>query len=146
MPPIKKSTQSSQSANANGEEVTQAAASAQVVSEAQEIREDREKRARVKAELKAEIMAEIVAEQEQSAKEDAKKDFAGFVVPENEKHLYHVSLEKVVFNSKTGQRVSRPYIQIFAPSEYKDLLIHGPGFTRVILHDPTAEVEEEDLA
>ena len=142
MPPIKKATQATQSSNANGEEVTQAAQ----VSEATESKQNRDERARAKAELKAEIMAEIVAEQEQSAKEDAKKDFAGFVVPENEKHLYHVSLEKVVFNSKTGQRVSRPYIQIFAPSEYKDLLIHGPGFTRVILHDPTAEIEEEDLA
>lgn len=109
-------------------------------------KQEQDERAALKAELRAEVEAELRAEQEAKAKGAAEDRFAGYEAPENEKDLYHVSLEKVLFNNKTGQKVSKPYVQKFTVSEYKDLLVHGAGFTIVVLHDPTKVEEEEDLA
>lgn len=95
---------------------------------------------------KAALRAELEPKPTAAAKKDAQDEFADYKAPENEKHLFHLSLEKVLFNSKTGQKASKPYVQKFTESEYKDLLVHGAGFTINVLHDPTAPTAEDGLA
>lgn len=41
---------------------------------------------------------------------------------ENEKHLYHIELEKPLFDSKSGKRMSVPYIQKMTSVEYKSFV------------------------
>ena len=41
---------------------------------------------------------------------------------ENEKHLYHIELEKPLFDSKSGKRMSVPYVQKMTAVEYKSFV------------------------
>lgn len=41
---------------------------------------------------------------------------------ENEKHLYHIELEKPLFDTKTGKRMSVPYVQKMTKGEYKSFV------------------------
>lgn len=68
------------------------------------------------------------ATQEQAAQEQAGQEQAEaenkepYVPAQNEKHLYHVELEKPFFNKRTGKRLSKPTVQKFTEMEYKSLM------------------------
>ena len=55
-------------------------------------------------------------EQEQAQHE------SNYVPKDDEKHLYHVELEKPLFNQSTGKRVSAPYVQKFTKAEYNQFV------------------------
>lgn len=65
------------------------------------------------------------ATQEQAAQEQAAQAEAGskpaYVPAQNEKHLYHVELERPFFDKKTGKRLSTPIVQKFTERDYKAL-------------------------
>ena len=56
---------------------------------------------------------EKVQEQEQEAK------VTGYQPSKAEKHLYHVQLEKPLFDKRSGERLSKPSVQKMSEKEYK---------------------------
>lgn len=40
----------------------------------------------------------------------------------NERNLYHVRLDKPLFDKRTGKKISVPYVQKFTEKEYNDLV------------------------
>jgi hypothetical protein len=60
---------------------------------------------------KAETKAEVKAEEE-----------SGYKPSEKEKHLYHVELEKPLFDKTTGKKLSKPVVQKFTKAEYNQLV------------------------
>lgn len=61
-----------------------------------------------------------------------------YIVPENEKHLFHVIIEVRKFNPETGERLSKPRVQKFGRKAFlqnvrKNLI--KQGYTITILHE-----------
>ena len=68
-----------------------------------------------------------------------------YVVPSGEEHVYHVKIEVKQFNSKTGERISRPRIQKFGMKTWESSVrdsLRKQGYTMEILHDPNTWIEE----
>lgn len=61
-----------------------------------------------------------------------------YVVPANEKNLFHCVIEVKKFNSETGERLSRPRIQKFGQKTFEMVLpkLREQGYTVTILHNP----------
>ena len=45
-----------------------------------------------------------------------------YVPADNEKHLYHLQLEKQLFDKTTGKRLSAPYVQKFSERAYNKFM------------------------
>jgi hypothetical protein len=58
-----------------------------------------------------------------------------------EKHLVHVKLENPSFNNVTGERQSKPFIQMFYPNEFDKMVNDNSfaGLTVEKIHDPRRE-------
>lgn len=69
---------------------------------------------------------------------------ANYVVEENDKDFYHCKLERKLFSSTDGSRISRPFVQMFDVKGFEMLYrnLVEQGYSVEILHDPTAKVEE----
>lgn len=74
-----------------------------------------------------------------------------YIVPENEKHLYHCIIEVKKFDSETGKRLSIPRVQKFGKKGYENDIadnLKKQGYTITVLHDPNdyikAKVEEDE--
>lgn len=68
-----------------------------------------------------------------------------YVVPRGEEIVYHVKIEVKQFNSKTGEKVSRPRIQKFGMKTWESSVrdsLRKQGYTMEILHDPNTWIEE----
>lgn len=68
-----------------------------------------------------------------------------YVVPRGEEHDYHVKIEVKQFNSKTGERISRPRIQKFGMKTWESSVrdsLRKQGYTMEILHDPNTWIAE----
>lgn len=68
-----------------------------------------------------------------------------YVVPSGEEHVYHVKIEVKQFNSKTGERISRPRIQKFGMKTWESSVrdsLRKQGYTMEILHDPNTWMAE----
>ena len=62
-----------------------------------------------------------------------------FIVPKGEETSYHCRIEIVKFNAETGERISRPRIQVFGKKFFETFGLHNlrkMGFKVDILHDP----------
>ena len=63
-----------------------------------------------------------------------------YIVPDNEKHLYHCVIEIKKFDSETGKRLSIPRIQKFGKKGYENSIaehLKKQGYTITVLHDPS---------
>lgn len=72
-----------------------------------------------------------------------------YLVPANEKHLYHVKLEVRKFDENTGRRLSQPIVQKFGFKSFRESLISElkkQGYTVEILHDPKEYYESRRAA
>ena len=68
-----------------------------------------------------------------------------YVVPRGEEIVYHVKIEVKQFNSKTGERVSRPRIQKFGMKTWESSVrdsLRKQGYTMEILHDPNTWIAQ----
>lgn len=62
-----------------------------------------------------------------------------FIVPKGEEHLYHCRIEVKKFNSETGERVSKPRMQVFGKKIFETFGLHNlrkHGYTVDIMHNP----------
>ena len=76
-----------------------------------------------------------------------------YIVPDNEKHLYHCVIEIKKFDSETGKRLSIPRIQKFGKKGYENSIadnLRKQGYTITVLHDPNeymkAKAEADEKA
>ena len=76
-----------------------------------------------------------------------------YIVPDNEKHLYHCVIEIKKFDSETGKRLSIPCIQKFGKKGYENSIadnLKKQGYTITVLHDPNeymkAKAEADEKA
>ena len=76
-----------------------------------------------------------------------------YIVPDNEKHLYHCVIEIKKFDSETGKRLSIPRIQKFGKKGYENIIadnLKKQGYTITVLHDPNeymkAKAEADEKA
>lgn len=76
-----------------------------------------------------------------------------YIVPDNEKHLYHCVIEIKKFDSETGKRLSIPRIQKFGKKGYENNIadnLKKQGYTITVLHDPNeymkAKAEADEKA
>lgn len=68
-----------------------------------------------------------------------------YIVPDNEKKLYHCIIEVRKFDSETGKRLSVPRIQKFGKKSFENGVAHNlklQGYTVTILHDPNEWLAE----
>lgn len=71
-----------------------------------------------------------------------------FICPEGEEKYYHCRIEVRKFNAETGERLSRPRIQVFGKKFFETFGLHNlrkQGYTVDILHNPN-EWEKENRA
>ena len=69
-----------------------------------------------------------------------------YIVPDNEKHLYHCVIEIKKFDSETGKRLSIPRIQKFGKKGYENGILDAlkkQGYTITVLHDPNEYVKAQ---
>lgn len=57
---------------------------------------------------------------------------------DREKHLYHVELDKSLYDTKTGKKLSKEFIQKFTETEFKmfEQSNRGLGYTVKVLWKP----------
>lgn len=69
-----------------------------------------------------------------------------YIVPENEKHLFHVKIEQKAFNQNTGKRLSKPRVQKFGVKMYNRILddLQRQGFSIEILYNPTEYLKQAE--
>ena len=67
-----------------------------------------------------------------------------YIVPDKEKHLWHVTMEIPTFDPKNGKRISRPKLQKFGAKTFHALREswEKQGYTITVLYDPTAYLDE----
>lgn len=69
-----------------------------------------------------------------------------YIVPDNEKHLYHCVIEVRKFDSETGKRLSIPRIQKFGKKTFENGILDAlkkQGYTITVLHDPNDYVKAQ---
>lgn len=69
-----------------------------------------------------------------------------YIVPDNEKHLYHAVIEIKKFDSETGKRLSIPRVQKFGKKMYENSVAENlkkQGYTITVLHDPNDWLAEQ---
>lgn len=69
-----------------------------------------------------------------------------YIVPQGEEMTYHCKIEVVQFNSKTGERISKPRIQKFGKKIFETTVLKAlkkQGYTVDILHNPTKWIAEQ---
>jgi hypothetical protein len=61
-----------------------------------------------------------------------------YIVPANERHLFHCIIEVRKFNAETGERLSKPRVQKFGQKAFEIVLpkLKQQGYTVTILHNP----------
>lgn len=70
-----------------------------------------------------------------------------YIVPENEKHVYHLLIEQRKFDGNTGKRLSRPRIQKAGKKMFETNLQHNlpkQGYTIDILWNPNTYLQEQE--
>lgn len=71
-----------------------------------------------------------------------------FICPKGEEKYYHCRIEVRKFNAETGERLSKPRIQVFGKKFFETFGLHNlkkQGYTVDILHNPN-EWEKENRA
>ncbi|MCM1077866.1 MAG: hypothetical protein NC344_06850 [Bacteroidales bacterium] len=70
-----------------------------------------------------------------------------YIVPENEKGLYHCIVEVRKFDTETGKRLSVPRLQKFGKKVFEINIadnLHRQGYTVTILHNPNDSLREKE--
>lgn len=69
-----------------------------------------------------------------------------YIVPKGEERSYHVVIEVVQFDPKTGKRLSRPRVQKFGRKMFEAHVrssLQKQGYTLTVLHDPNEWIKAQ---
>lgn len=70
-----------------------------------------------------------------------------FIVPKGEEDCYHCRIEVKKFNQDTGERISKPHMQVFGKKFFESFGLHNlrkQGFTVDVMHDPNKWLQENE--
>lgn len=70
-----------------------------------------------------------------------------FIVPRGEEDCYHCRIEVKKFNQDTGERISKPRMQVFGKKFFESFGLHNlrkQGFTVDVMHDPNKWLQENE--
>ena len=70
-----------------------------------------------------------------------------YIVPKGEEKDYHAVIEVVLYDQKTGRKLSKPRIQKFGRKSFESHIeasLRKQGYTITILHDPTEWLKEQN--
>lgn len=70
-----------------------------------------------------------------------------FIVPKGEEDCYHCRIEVKTFNQDTGERISKPRMQVFGKKFFESFGLHNlrkQGFTVDVMHDPNKWLQENE--
>lgn len=70
-----------------------------------------------------------------------------FIVPKGEEDCYHCRIEVKKFNQDTGERISKPRMQVFDKKFFESFGLHNlrkQGFTVDVMHDPNKWLQENE--
>lgn len=70
-----------------------------------------------------------------------------FIVPKGEEDCYHCRIEVKNFNQDTGERISKPRMQVFGKKFFESFGLHNlrkQGFTVDVMHDPNKWLQENE--
>ena len=70
-----------------------------------------------------------------------------FIVPKGEEDCYHCRIGVKKFNQDTGERISKPRMQVFGKKFFESFGLHNlrkQGFTVDVMHDPNKWVQENE--
>ena len=70
-----------------------------------------------------------------------------FIVPKGEENCYHCRIEVKKFNQDTGERISKPRMQVFGKKFFESFGLHNlrkQGFTVDVMHDPNKWLQENE--
>lgn len=70
-----------------------------------------------------------------------------FIVPKGEEDCYHCRIEVKKFNQNTGERISKPRMQVFGKKFFESFGLHNlrkQGFTVDVMHDPNKWLQENE--
>lgn len=70
-----------------------------------------------------------------------------FIVPKGEEDCYHCRIEVKKFNKDTGERISKPRMQVFGKKFFESFGLHNlrkQGFTVDVMHDPNKWLQENE--
>lgn len=73
-------------------------------------------------------------------KQKLKKEPSLYQPEPGTEHLYHVQVEKPMFDQRTGEKISTATVQLFDAKNYKSLAAVAQnqlGYTLTVLHEPT---------
>lgn len=70
-----------------------------------------------------------------------------FIVPKGEEDCYHCRIEVKKFNQDTGERISKPRMQVFGKKFFESFGLYNlrkQGFTVDVMHDPNKWSQENE--
>lgn len=70
-----------------------------------------------------------------------------FIVPKGEEDCYHCRIEVKKFNKDTGERISKPRMQVFGKKFFESFGLHNlkkQGYTVDVMHDPNKWLQENE--
>lgn len=70
-----------------------------------------------------------------------------FIVPKGEEDCYHCRIEVKKFNKDTGERISKPRMQVFGKKFFESFGLHNlrkQGFTVDVMYDPNKWLQENE--
>lgn len=70
-----------------------------------------------------------------------------FIVPKGEEDCYHCRIEVKKFNQDTGERISKPRMQVFGKKFFESFGVHNlrkQGFIVDVMHDPNKWLQENE--
>ena len=76
----------------------------------------------LEAQIQEQEQEQLNHQESNSNQEEQEQQNSEYIPNDDEKHLYHVQLEKPLFNQSTGKRVSTPYVQKFTKAEYNQFV------------------------
>lgn len=87
------------------------------------------------------MIMRVKADQEGKTKDVGLLDVTpeNFIVPKGEENYYHCRIEIEKFNSETGERISKPRMQVFGKKFFETYGLHQlkkQGYKVVVMHDP----------
>lgn len=79
--------------------------------------------------------------------EHFRREYLNYQIKEHNVGNYHVAMEARLFNSATGEKISKSRVQIFEPDVFKRLLDTNGfhGHVTFVLHDPTFKTETASI-
>ncbi len=105
----------------------------------EEIKEEKPKNEEPKVKKRRKNKSILHIPESKKRKEPTRKDGRTYIVPKRERKIFHLEVEELQFDSKTGKKISNPHIQKLDGLKAYQQFVKGAMQSKLdysILHDP----------